>query len=221
MSDTGIGAAVRRKEDYRFLTGKGNYTDDINRRGQVYAYFVRSNLAHARIKSLDTKAAKSAAGVVAVFTGDDLAADGVGGIPCGFAPDGGPMKEPPRPALAQGTVRFVGDMVAVVIAESLGQAKDAAELIEIDYEELPAVVSPAAALKSGAPQLHDEAPNNICFEWGIGDKDATDKAFDSADHITRLDLVNNRKCPSRAPPSASTMPAATTIHCTAPVRTRM
>jgi carbon-monoxide dehydrogenase large subunit len=129
MSDTGIGAAVRRKEDYRFLTGKGNYTDDINRRGQVYAYFVRSNLAHARIKSLDTKAAKSAAGVVAVFTGDDLAADGVGGIPCGFAPDGGPMKEPPRPALAQGTVRFVGDMVAVVIAESLGQAKDAAELI--------------------------------------------------------------------------------------------
>jgi carbon-monoxide dehydrogenase large subunit len=182
MSDTGIGAAVRRKEDYRFLTGKGNYTDDINRRGQVYAYFVRSNLAHARIKSLDTKAAKSAAGVVAVFTGDDLAADGVGGIPCGFAPDGGPMKEPPRPALAQGTVRFVGDMVAVVIAESLGQAKDAAELIEIDYEELP---------------------NNICFEWGIGDKDATDKAFDSADHITRLDLVNNRKCPNAIEPRAA------------------
>jgi carbon-monoxide dehydrogenase large subunit len=203
MSDTGIGAAVRRKEDYRFLTGKGNYTDDINRPGQVCAVFVRSNLAHARIKSLDTKAARSAAGVVAVFTGDDLAADGVGGIPCGFAPDGGPMKEPPRPALAQGTVRFVGDMVAVVIAESLAQAKDAAELLEIDYEELPVVVSAVAALKSGAPQLHEEAPNNICFEWGVGDNDATDKAFAAAHHITRLDLVNNRKCPNAIEPRAA------------------
>ena len=102
MAETGIGAAVRRKEDYRFLTGKGNYTDDINRSGQVYAYFVRSTRPHAKLKSINAKTTKAAPGVVGVFTGDDLAADGVGGIPCAFAPDGGPMNEPPRPALAQG-----------------------------------------------------------------------------------------------------------------------
>ena len=203
MAETGIGAAVRRKEDYRFLTGKGNYTDDINRSGQVYAYFVRSTRPHAKLKSINAKATKAAPGVVGVFTGDDLAADGVGGIPCAFAPDGGPMNEPPRPALAQGTVRFVGDMVAVVIAESLAQAKDAAELLEIDYEELPVVVSAVAALKSGAPQLHEEAPNNVCFEWGLGDKAATDEAFSKADHITKLDLINNRKIGHAIEPRAA------------------
>ena len=203
MAETGIGAAVRRKEDYRFLTGKGNYTDDINRSGQVYAYFVRSTRPHAKLKSINAKTTKAAPGVVGVFTGDDLAADGVGGIPCAFAPDGGPMNEPPRPALAQGTVRFVGDMVAVVIAESLAQAKDAAELLEIDYEELPVVVSAVAALKSGAPQLHEEAPNNVCFEWGLGDKAATDEAFSKADHITKLDLINNRKIGHAIEPRAA------------------
>ncbi|MFQ5938299.1 MAG: xanthine dehydrogenase family protein molybdopterin-binding subunit, partial [Acidiferrobacterales bacterium] len=203
MAETGIGAAVRRKEDYRFLTGTGSFTDDINRPGQMYAYFVRSNLAHAQIKSINTTAARGAVGVVAVFTGDDLAADGVGGIPCGFCPDGGPMNEPPRPALAQGKVRFVGDMVAVVIGESLAQAKDAAELLEIDYKELPAVVSMEDAQKSGAPQLHEDASNNICFEWGLGDKEATDEAFSKADHITKLDLVNNRKCPNAIEPRAA------------------
>ena len=203
MADTGIGAAVRRKEDYRFLTGNGNYIDDINRPGQAYAYFVRSNQAHAKIKSINANATKAAPGVVGVFTGDDLATDGVGGIPCGFCPDGGPMNEPPRPALAQGKVRFVGDMVAVVIAESLAQAKDAAELLEIDYEELPAVVSTADALKPDAPQLHDDAPNNTCFDWAIGDEKATKEAFSKADHITKLDLVNNRKCPNAIEPRAS------------------
>jgi carbon-monoxide dehydrogenase large subunit len=152
MAETGIGAAVRRKEDYRYLTRKGNNTDDIYRPGQVYAYFVRSTRPHAMLKSINAKATKAAPGVVGVFTGDDLAADGVGGIPCAFAPDGGPMNEPPRPALAQGKVRFVGDMVAVVIAESLAQAKDAAELLEIDYEELPIVVSMEAAQKPGASE---------------------------------------------------------------------
>jgi len=203
MAETGIGAAVRRKEDYRFLTGKGKYTDDINRSGQVYAYFVRSTRPHAKLKSINAKTTKAAPGVVGVFTGDDLAADGVGGIPCAFAPDGGPMNEPPRPALAQGTVRFVGDMIAVVIAESLAQAKDAAELLEIDYEELPVVVSAVAALKSGAPQLHEEAPNNVCFEWGLGDKAATDEAFSKADHITKLDLINNRKIGHAIEPRAA------------------
>ncbi len=203
MAETGIGAAVRRKEDYRFLTGKGNFTDDINRPGQAYAYFVRSTLPHAKIKSINKKKAQSAPGVVGVFTGEDLAADGVGGVPCGFAPDGGPIKEPPRPALAQGKVRFVGDMVAVVIAESLAQAKDAAELLKIDYEELPAAVSMEDAQKPGAPQLHDDVPNNLCFEWGLGDKAATDEAFNKADHITRLDLINNRKCPNAIEPRAA------------------
>ncbi len=203
MAETGIGAAVRRKEDYRFLTGKGNYTDDINRSGQVYAYFVRSTRPHAKLKSINAKATKAAPGVVGVFTGDDLAADGVGGIPCAFAPDGGPMNEPPRPALAQGKVRFVGDMVAVVIAESLAQAKDAAELLEIDYEELPIVVSMEAAQKPGAVQLHDDAPNNVCFEWGLGDKAATDEAFSKADHITKLDLINNRKIAHAIEPRAA------------------
>ena len=110
--DTGIGASVTRKEDYRFLTGQGNYVDDISRPGQAYGVFLRANVAHASLRSVDTAAAKAAPGVVAVFTGDDL--EGVGGVPCGFAPDGGPMNEPPRPVLAQGKVRFVGDMVKAV-----------------------------------------------------------------------------------------------------------
>ncbi len=203
MSETGIGAAVRRKEDYRFLTGGGRYTDDINLPGQAYAVFVRSSHAHARIGSIDKGAALASPGVVAVFTGEDLAADGVGGIPCGFCPDGGPMNEPPRPALAQGAVRFVGDLVAVVVAESLDAAKDAAERLEIAYEELPAVTSLVDALEPDAVQLHDEAPNNLCFEWEIGDAAATDEAFAKAHHVTKLDLINNRKVPNAIEPRAA------------------
>lgn len=196
MAEQGIGASVKRKEDFRFLTGKGKYTDDINRPGQAYAYFLRSPHAHAAIKKIDTKAASSAAGVIGVCTGDDLAADGVGGIPCGFAPDGGPIVEPPRPALVQGKVRFVGDMIALVVAETLEQAKDAAEKIVVDYDVLPAVVSLSEAAKPGASQIHDDAPNNICFDWQIGDQAATDEAFAKADHVAQLDLVNNRKMPN-------------------------
>jgi carbon-monoxide dehydrogenase large subunit len=203
MAETGIGAPVRRLEDNRFLTGLGRYTDDIARPGQVYAYFLRSPHAHARIGSVDTSAALASPGVIGVFTGEDLAADGVGGIPCGFAPDGGPMNEPPRPALAQGVVRFVGDLVAVVVAESLDEAKDGAENIGIEFEELPAVVSSLDALKPDAPQLHDDAPNNICFEWGLGDKAATEEAFAKAHHVTELDLINNRKIPNAMEPRAA------------------
>ena len=198
--DTGIGAAVPRKEDYRFLTGQGNYTDDIVRPRQAYAMFVRSNVSHANLRSVDTDAATAAAGVVAVFTGDDL--EGVGGVPCGFAPDGGPMNEPPRPVLAQGKVRFVGDMVAMVIAETLEQARDAAELVAVDYDELPAVISMTDAQAEGSPLLHD-LPDNSCFSWGIGDADATDAAFAQADHVTTLELVNNRKCPNAIEPRAA------------------
>ncbi len=127
MAENGIGASVKRKEDYRFLTGNGTYTDDINRPGQAHGHFVRSPHAHAKIKGIDSAAALASPGVIAVFTGDDLTADGVGGIPCGFSPTPGPMNEPPRPALAHGAVRFVGDALAIVIAESRGLARDAAD----------------------------------------------------------------------------------------------
>src|SRR5882762_3526394 len=146
MTTSLIGARVARKEDYRFLTGAGQYTDDIALPGQTYAAFVRSPHAHAVLKSVRTDRARKAPGVVAVYTGADLAASKVGGLPCGWLitdVKGQPMKEPPYPALAQGKVRHVGERVAVVVADSAAQARDAAELVEVDYEVLPAVVDPA------------------------------------------------------------------------------
>jgi aerobic carbon-monoxide dehydrogenase large subunit len=192
-----IGQPIRRKEDYRFLTGAGRYTDDVNEFGQTWAYFLRSPHAHARIRGIDSSKAKAAPGVVAIFTGDDLT--GINGLPCGWlitGTDGKPMNEPPHPVLAQGKVRYVGDGVALVIAETLTQAKDAAELIAVDYEVLPSVVEPAAALKAGAPLIHDGAPGNRCYTWALGDKAATDAAFAKAAHVTTLDIVNNRLIPN-------------------------
>ena len=203
MSETGIGASVRRTEDKRFLQGLGNFTDDINRPGQAYAYFLRSPHAHARIRGIDVAAAARREGVVAILTGQDLEADGVGGMPCGFAPDGGPIKEPPYPALAKDRVRFVGDRVAVVIAETREAAQDAAEAVIVDYEALGAVVTIADAPKEGAPQLHDDAPGNLCFAWEIGDKDATEQAFAAAHKVVTLDLVNNRLIPNAIEPRAA------------------
>ena len=148
MTATGIGAAVRRKEDHRFITGKGHYTDDMNRPGQAYAYFVRSPHAHATIKSIDVKTASSMPGVLKVLTGAELAADKIGNLICGWmihSKDGSPMKAAPHPALASGKVCCVGDQVAVVIAETLAQARDAAEKVKVDYAVLPAVADPAAA----------------------------------------------------------------------------
>ncbi|HET6305587.1 MAG TPA: xanthine dehydrogenase family protein molybdopterin-binding subunit, partial [Rhodopila sp.] len=172
MGYEGIGASVRRKEDLRFLSGKGNYTDDINRPGQLYAIIRRADRPHARINGIDTTAAASAPGVVAVFTGADMAKDNVGGIPCGWqihSQDGSPMAEPQHPPLAVGKVRHVGDQVAVVIAESKQQARDAAELIEIDYTDLPSVAQLADAIKPGAPEVHDGVAGNLCYDWVIGD----------------------------------------------------
>jgi carbon-monoxide dehydrogenase large subunit len=192
-----IGASVKRKEDYRFLTGAGQYTDDINQPHQTYAVFLRSPHAHAKIKSIDTAAAMKASGVVAIYTGADLPAT-VGGLPCGWlitSTDGTPMKEPKHPLLAQGKVRYVGDQVAIVIAESIAQAKDAAELIEVDYEVLPAVVDTGSAAKA-ATAVHDEAPNNVCYVWALGDKAAVDAAFAGAAHVTKLEFVNNRLIPN-------------------------
>src|SRR3954468_12487563 len=151
MPFEGIGASVRRKEDSRFLSGRGNYTDDINRPGQLHAYVKRSDRPHAKINGIDTTAAAKAPGVVAVFTGADMAADNVGGLPCGWqihSKDGSPMAEPPHPVIAVGKVRHVGDPVAVVIATSKQEAKNAAELIDVDYTDLPAVASTLDALKS-------------------------------------------------------------------------
>ncbi|HZH50652.1 MAG TPA: xanthine dehydrogenase family protein molybdopterin-binding subunit [Microvirga sp.] len=205
MTDTGIGAPVRRKEDQRFITGQGRYVDDFNRPGQAYAYFLRSPHAHATIRSIDTGAALTMPGVLAVFTGDDLAADKIGGLICGWmihSKDGSPMKAGPHPALAQGKVRYVGDHVAVVIAETLAQAKDAAEAIVVDYDVLPAVVDTAQAQKASV-QVHDVSPDNTVFNWHLGNKDATEDAFARAKHVTTIDLVNNRLVPNAIEPRAA------------------
>ena len=197
----GIGASVQRKEDKKFLTGKGRYTDDINRAGQVYAHFVRSDVAHANIKSIDTKAASEAAGVVAVYTGQDVAADGIGGPICGWVVpnrDGTSTHEPPHPLLAQGKVRFVGDAVAVVIAESVEQAKSASELVEVDYEELPAVANLETA-SSGA-EIHEGMAENRYFDWELGDEAETDKALKSAAKVVKLTVRNNRLIPNAMEP---------------------
>jgi carbon-monoxide dehydrogenase large subunit len=203
MAEPVIGASVRRKEDARFLTGTGNYTDDLDRPGQAYAYIVRSPHAHARIRKLDVAAAARAPGVVAVLTGKDAEADGLGGLPCGWgitSQDGKPMIEPKWPVVATDTVRYVGDVVAVVVAESASQAQDAGELIDIDYEVRPACVAPETAAARGQPQVHAEAAGNLCFDWVFGDKAATDAAFAKASHVTTLDLVNQRIIPHSMEP---------------------
>ena len=202
MADHDIKKSVKRVEDQRFLTGKGRYTDDINRHGQVYGLFVRSPYAHARITGIDTQAAEQAPGVLKVLTGRDVKADGLGGIPCGFVPGNGPQNMPERPALATDKVRYVGDMVAFIVAETKTQARDAAELLDATYEELDAVVHPAHAGNASAAQLHDDAPNNLCVEWELGNKDETEQAFAKAAHITRLDIRNNRKAPNAMEPRA-------------------
>jgi carbon-monoxide dehydrogenase large subunit len=206
MAFEGIGASVRRKEDARFLNGKGRYTDDINRPGQLYAYVKRSDRPHAIINGIDTAAAAKAPGVVAIFTGADMAAENIGGLPCGWQihnKDGSPMAEPPHPVMAVGKVRHVGDSIAVVIAETKQQAKDAAELLEIDYTDLPAVPSITAALAPGAATVHDDVPGNICYDWHIGDKAVVDGVFANAHKVVRLDLTNNRLIPNAMEPRAA------------------
>lgn len=195
MTDHGIGASVRRKEDHRFITGTGQYVDDINRPNQLYAAIVRSPLAHARISGIDASEALAVDGVVAVLTGADMAADGIGSLPCGWGinnKDGSPMVEPGHPPLADEIVHYVGDQVAVVLAESRAMAKDAAELVAVDYEELPAVANLEQASADGAPLVWDDAAGNVCFDWEIGDAAATDAAFEQATRVASIDVVNNR-----------------------------
>ena len=193
--DHGIGASPKRREDVRFLTGAGNYTDDINVAGQLYVHFLRSDVAHGTLNSVDTSAASGMPGVVRIFTGEDFA--DIGGLPCGWQVTdrfGEPMQEPKHPVLAHGKVRHVGDPIAAVVAETLEQARDAAEAIEVDITELPAVVDMKAALADGAPKVHDDLTSNLCYDWGFveDNKQAVDDAIAGAHHVTTLELVNNR-----------------------------
>ena len=202
----GIGASIKRKEDFRFLTGRGRYMDDFARPGQTAAHFVRSPHANANIVSVDAKAALASPGVIAVLTGEDLAADEIGSLICGWnvvSKDGSDMKMPAHPALAKDRVRYVGDAVAIVIAETKEQARDGAEAVAVDYETLPAQIDVQGADKDGAVQVHEDVPNNTCYDWAIGDKEATDAAFAKADHVAKLDLVNNRLIPNAIEPRAA------------------
>ncbi len=202
----GIGASVRRKEDLRFLSGRGQYTDDINRPGQTHAAILRSPHAHAAINGIDTAKAKAMPGVLAVFVGADMAAENIGGLPCGWQihnKDGSPMAEPPHPVIAVGKVRHVGDPVAVVVAETKQQARDAAEAIVVDYAPLPAVATTQAALAPGAPEVHDGVKGNLCYDWHIGDKAALDAAFAGAAKVVTFSTTNNRLVPNAMEPRAA------------------
>jgi len=195
MKQFGIGQPVRRVEDRRFITGRGNYLDDISRPRQAYAFMLRSPHAHARIRRVDPAAAITAAGVLAVFTGEDLARDGLGTIPCLSAVtnrDGSAATLPPHPAIVRDRVRHVGDTVAMVIGESLAAARDAAELIAVDYDPLPAAVDTARALDRGQPLVWDTAPGNLSFDWEVGDGAAVAQVMSGAHHRVVLELVNNR-----------------------------
>jgi len=203
MAIDGIGTSVKRTEDRRFITGYGRYLDDISRPGQLHAAFVRSEHAHGRIDSIDTEAAREVEGVVAVFTAADTDADKLGDLPCGWvvhSKDGSPMAAPAHPVLARGRVRYVGEPVAVVLAETKAAAKAAAEAVLLDIAPLQAVTDPARAADTGAPQLHEEAARNTCFSWEIGDPRATAAAFENAAHVTRLALRNNRLAPNAIEP---------------------
>ena len=206
MGVEGIGARVLRKEDKRYITGRGRYTDDIGLKDTTYAVFVRSPHAHAKIVSIDTSEALAAPGVVGVLTGADLASDKIGGLICGWmihSKDGTPMKAGAHPAIAHDRVRHVGDAVAVVIAETRNQARDAAEKVAVEYEELPAVIDLAHAQDEDAEQIHPEAPRNTIFNWSLGDQGAAEAALARAAKVVSLDIVNSRLVPNAMEPRAA------------------
>ena len=202
----GIGAAVKRKEDKRFITGAGRYTDDIRLENQAYAAFVRSPHAHAKVTGIDKSAAEGMDGVLAVLDGKQLTGDGIGNIICGWAitsKDGSPMNMGAWSALATDKVRYVGDAVVAVIAETRAQALAAAEAVEVSYEELPVAASIGAALAEGAPQIHDNAPGNVIYDWEIGELQATEDALAGAAHVTEMDITNNRLSPNAMEPRSA------------------
>ena len=206
MGVEGIGARVARKEDKRFLTGKGRYTDDMSVPGMKHAVFVRSPHAHAKILKVDASAAKGMPGVIDVLDGKQLLADGIGNLICGWmihSKDGTPMKMGAWRPLAHEAVRYVGDAVAIVVADSVAEARDAAEAVVVDYQELPVVTDASKALEPGQPQLHPEAANNLIFDWELGDAAATDKAIAAAAHVTEIEIHNNRLSPNPMEPRAT------------------
>ena len=201
-AENGIGASLKRREDVRFLTGSGRYTDDLNLHGQAFVHFLRSDVAHGSIKSIDCSQAEAMPGVVRIFTGDDF--EGVGGLPCGWQvtdKQGEPMKEPGHPILAQGKVGHVGDPVAAVVAETAAQARDAAEAIACDIEDLPAVIDLKDAARDST-LVHDDLGTNLCYDWGFieDNREAVDEAIAGAHHVTTLELVNNRLVPNAMEP---------------------
>lgn len=206
MGIEGVGARVARKEDKRFITGAGRYVDDMVVPGMKHAAFVRSPHAHADIKKIDTKKAEAMPGVIGVLTGKQLKADGIGNLICGWmihSKDGSPMKMGAWSPLAVDRVRYVGDAVVIVVADTKGQARDAAEAVEITYKERKSVANAVEALAKGAPQLHPEAEGNLIFDWGIGDEKAADAALKGAAHVTRVNIVNNRLVPNAMEPRAA------------------
>ncbi|MEM9328652.1 MAG: molybdopterin cofactor-binding domain-containing protein, partial [Bacteroidota bacterium] len=202
-----IGKSVKRVEDKRFITGKGRYTDDIKLPNMTHGCFVRSPYAHANINSVDTSIAEGMPGVVKIFTGKDIADAGVNGVPCGWQvnfKNGETMKEPPHPILVADKVKHMGDGVAFVVAETYAQAKDAAEMVQVDYETLPAVFDAEEAVKDGAPLVHEDAPNNKCFDWALGDPiEEVEAALASAHHVTSIDLTNQRVIPNAIEPRSA------------------
>jgi carbon-monoxide dehydrogenase large subunit len=191
----GVGQPVRRSEDPVLVQGRGAYTDDVNLPRQAHAAILRSSYAHGRIRGIDTTAAAAMPGVLAVYTGADLAAAGYGPIVCKqpfVNRDGSPMLKPPRPALSTDKVRFVGDPIACVVAETEAQAYDAAEAIEVDIEPLPAIIEARDAVEAGAPRVFDEVPENVALDWHFGDSAKVAEAFAVAAHVTKLRLINNR-----------------------------
>ena len=206
MGIEGIGARVVRKEDKRFITGAGRYVDDMVVPGMKHAAFVRSPYAHAQIKKIDVKKAQAMPGVIGVLTGKELKADGIGNLICGWmihSKDGSPMKMGAWSPLAFDKVRYVGDAIVIVVAETKGQARDAAEAVEITYKELKAVVDASKAMDKGAPQIHPEADNNLIFDWDIGNADDTAAAFKKAAHVVKMDIINNRLVPNAMEPRAA------------------
>ncbi len=203
QSDTGIGAPVRRREDVRFITGAGNYTDDINQPGQLYGVFCRSPHARARINAIDTSEALAVEGVVGVLTGADMVADGLGDLPCGWlvkSKDGSDMNSSPHPPMAATVANYVGEPYALVVAESTYAARQAAELVMPDFDELNAVVDLGEAPHS--EQIYEGIEQNLAYEWALGDEDATRMAFARAAHVTSIDLTNNRLIPNAMEPRA-------------------
>jgi carbon-monoxide dehydrogenase large subunit len=196
-----FGSSIKRREDPRLITGKGVFTDDVKMPGQAYAVFVRSPHAHARLRRVDVSKAKQVPGVVAAFTGKELADGGVGPLPCGWLlPD---LKIPEYRGVATGTAHFVGQAVAVVIGETPYAARDGADAVTVDYEVLPSVTDGEKAVAPGAPQIHDNAPGNVAFKWSIGDKDKTDAAIKSAARVVKQRLINQRLIPNAIEPRAS------------------